>query len=129
MTRVVATDLLLKFTQSATSHPTTTEIGSAITDLYIEDYRLAYPLNLDAYTDEDTNDSKGLVDNKQIWLIIKQEMQDIADLWHESGLDIPKPTIALSDPAIKKIKAMYGRKRGLLTTIQLYGGDLDDVAW
>ena len=129
MTRVASTDLLLKFTLGATSNPSPTEATAVIAKLYRDVYIIAYPLDLDAYSVDDSTDTENIVDVAAIFDIILEEASDLIDLWHDAGLDIPKPTITLSKNAIKKLKSAYGRKSGRITNIQLYGGDLDDVAW
>lgn len=125
MARVQSSDLTLMFTDSATTYPTTSDLGEIITDLYRHAYEICYPDEKDKYSSDDSSDDKGYIDVAQTYRIIKVEAQELGNLMFLSGEDVPPPKFELSKEAIKKLRSMIARQNTRIQTIQLWGGDYD----
>ena len=128
-TRVAYTDLLCDFTISATSTPTTTNVGKVITNIYKQVYTIVYGTG--HYSTDETTDSQTIVGTDDMFAAIQTICTEIIDAWHYSGKDFPKSSLRLTilDQAwVESIMfAKVAETTGMVRNVRLFNEDLDDV--
>ena len=122
--RAVYTDLvIINFTLSGTSFPTSTQVPKVITALYIN----AYGVLNETYAAYDASAEHEIIDTAACKQLIIEESEEIVQAWNLSGKDNPPPSNALSRKAEKKIKSWMSRKLPLIANVRVYGSDYDDM--
>ena len=132
MARIAYTALFLNWTPDATEVPTTTQIGSLITNYYQQIYGIAYPLGYYNDSDSDTSDPQTIVRAKEIEALMIIELSDKVQKWHEAGINSQggvevMPSFEISDKLEKKIKSMIGRSYSRVANIRVMGSEYDDA--
>jgi hypothetical protein len=122
MARVAATDLVLTFTQSATSKPNSTEIGLIITNYYAQAFRArgkAYS------TDTDT-----IIDSLDVWHILVSEISDYVNglgyAIRKPDSDTKPPKLKLSTEAYNEISSIVAGTNGYVNNVRVWNEDVVD---
>jgi len=131
MARLAATDCQFSFTDDATSKPTTTEIGTLITDLYEQAYNYIY--DHDDYSADETTDINGLIDSSGFRAVLQICVQNLVEDWHIAGTFsdgniIKMPPLQLDKDCLKKLDRMIAKntdKTGI-DNIRFGGSDYTD---
>jgi len=131
MARLTASDLLLSFTDSATTHPSTTEIGNLITLLYRLSYTYIY--DNEDYDASDTNDVDSIVDSDGFRAALQTEAQHLTERWHIAGRNndgniVQMPRLTLSKEFKKELDLMIKKDpdKIAIDDIRMYGSKQTD---
>ena len=135
MARILFSDLIVNFTISATSTPTTeTTVAANITNYYKQAYDIFYGVGNYATPDTDVSDPLNLIRSEEFVGLIITEIQNKVQQWHDSGMSsegelIKMPNMIISDKIAKKMKKMLDRINSgtRISSIRVWGSEYDDA--
>ena len=133
MARLAYTDItFLNFSPDATDVPTTTQITALITNYYIQAYSFIYPIGNYNVTDSDTTDPQGIIRSDEFFALLKAEISDKVQQWHDSGMNsdgqlVKMPSFKMSKEMKDQLHDWMGKTVGRLENIRVYGSDYDDA--
>jgi hypothetical protein len=120
LTRPTYTDLILRFTPSASTNPSTTVINSLITNLFKQAFNAIH---------EDYSASNSIIDTDNVYSEIINCASDIVNAWNNSlnsNAPTPMPALKLSDEAKMNIIHYSRTSRGVMDNVDIYNSSLDD---
>lgn len=129
MARLTATDInLVMFTISASSYPTTTQVGNLITNLYKQAYAVVYGTG--HYSSDDSTDTESIINTAEMSAVLENIATEFANLWFLSGKNNPPPSFKLTKKDEQDIAKIALRKRnesgGPVSNVRLWNEPEDD---